>query len=146
MRTTGAFLALAALVLGTAACDVTPDYLKEQGRRSRLKALGVEQFDSARAFKLAGMSTHREIQIDAARPGELDGDTLDPGYHEFHMRCGSCHAVPSPASKPGYLWEASLSRMKKNWSDAGLMPMSAEDEAAVLRFLKDHAADATRGR
>lgn len=146
MTTARTVVALAVLASAAGACDVTPDYLKEQGRRNRLNALGVEQFDSAGTFKLAGMSTHREIRIKAARPGELDGDSTDPGYHEFHMRCGSCHQVPSPSTKPAYMWDASLSRMKKNWTDAGLMPMSSEDETAVRRFLKDHASDATRGR
>jgi len=137
-KTGGAALVL---ILLAAACDARPDYLKESGRRQRLQALGVERFDSADAFKLAGMSTHKEVQIDALKPGELGADTLDPAFHVFHMRCGSCHEVPSPRSKPAYLWDAAMSRMKKNAADAGLMPISPEDEATVLRFLREHAAD-----
>lgn len=128
-------------LLATAACDATPDYVKEQARQKRLADLGIERFDSAGRFDLAGMSTHREIEIQALKPRELEGDTLGPDYRTFHMRCGSCHEVPSPSSKPAYLWEASLSRMKKNAADAGLMPMAPEDEASVLRFLREHAAD-----
>lgn len=128
-------------LVATAACDASPDYLKEQGRRRRLAAVGVERFDSAAAFRLAGMSTHREIEIDALNPRALGSDTLGAAYHVFHMRCGSCHDVPSPSSKPGYLWEAVMSRMKTNARDAGLMPISSDDEAVVLRFLREHAAD-----
>jgi hypothetical protein len=133
---------LVALTFG-AACDATPDYLKEQARRDRLVALGVVRFDSAGAFQLAGMSTRRKVALVPLESGELPvADTLGLGYHTFHMRCASCHDVPSPATKPGYLWEATMSRMKKNAADAGLMPISEEDEAIVLDFLREHASDA----
>lgn len=134
------FAALITLA-ATAACDASPDYLKQQGRRRRLAALGIERFDSAAAFRLAGMSTHRDIRIDALDPSTLGPDTLDPAYHVFHMRCGSCHEVPAPSSKPGYLWDAVMSRMKTNARDAGLMPIGPDDEAIVLRFLQEHAGD-----
>jgi hypothetical protein len=133
-------MGLLALV-AAAACDATPNYLKEQADQKRLATLGVERFDSAGAFKLAGMSTFRVIAIDALKPGELGTDTLDPAYHVLHMRCGSCHAVPSPGSTPAFLWDATLSRMKKNAADAGLMPIDPRDEAEVLRFLREHASD-----
>lgn len=140
-----ASLALFLVVLvGTAACDATPDYLKEQARRKRLSEVGVEQFDSAGAFALAGMSTHREIQIEALDPLTLGADTLASGYHTLHMRCGSCHEVPDPATKPAYLWDGVISRMKKNAADAGLVPMSGEDEREVLKFLRNHAEDRRR--
>ena len=141
MRAPRATAGTALLLLLVAACDARPDYLKESARRRHLETLGVEKFDSAGLFKLAGMSTRREIQIDLLTPRELGADTLDPAFHVFHMRCGSCHAVPSPGSKPGYLWDAAMSRMKKNASDAGLMPISADDEETVLRFLRAHASD-----
>ena len=127
-------------LVASAACDASPNYLKEQARRQRLAALGIERFDSAAAFQLAGMSTHREIKIDALDPRDLGADTLDPAYHVFQMRCGSCHDVPSPGSKPAFLWESAMSRMKKNAADAGLMPIRPEDEATVVRFLREHAA------
>lgn len=134
------------VLLVASACDVQPDYLKESARKRRIEALGVEHFDSAGAFKLAGLSTHREIKISALRPREVGADTLSPEFHVYHMRCGSCHDAPSPGSRPGYLWEASMSRMKKNAQDAGLLPITAEDQAAVLRFLRRHASDAAKSR
>jgi len=128
-------------LVAAAACDTTPGYLKEQAGRRRLAALGVDRFDSAGVFKLAGMSTFHLVEIDALKPGELGADTLDPAYHLLHMRCGSCHEVPSPGSRPAYLWDAAMSRMTKNAARAGLMPISAGDEAEVLRFLREHASD-----
>jgi hypothetical protein len=135
-------LAGLATLMATGACDGSGGPLEEQGRLRRLAGLGIERFDSAAAFRLAGMSTHRQIQLDVLDPRKLGADTLDPTYHLLHMRCGSCHGVPAPSSKPAFLWEASLSRMKKNIADAGLMPMTPDDEAQVLRFLREHAADA----
>lgn len=134
-------LAGLAFLFLAAGCDATPDYLKERAGQRRLAAAGVEGFDSAGAFRLAGMSTFRVIEIDALKPGALGADTLDPAYHVLHMRCGSCHGVPAPGSKPGYLWEAAMSRMKKNAADAGLLPIDPRDEAEVLRFLREHASD-----
>jgi hypothetical protein len=107
--------------------------------------VGVTRFDSAGAFRLAGMSTHREIDLVPLKPRELSAaDTADAGYHTFQMRCGSCHDVPSPASMPAYMWEAEMVRMKKNAADAGLLPITPEDEALVVEFLRRHASDARR--
>lgn len=137
-------LALAGVTMALAAvagCDPTPDYLKEEARRMRLAELGVELYDSTGTYELAGMSTHREIDIPLLRPEDLGADTLDPAFDVFALRCGSCHAVPAPGAKPAYLWDAALSRMRKNAEDAGLMPMGPDDEALVRRFLREHAAD-----
>lgn len=130
-----------ALLAVAAACDASPGYLKDEGRRHRLAELGVERFDSTGRYRLAGVSATRDVEVAALKPGELGADTLDAGYHAFGMRCGTCHDVPSPGSKPAYLWDAVVSRMKRNARDAGLMPMSPGNEAAVLRFLREHAAD-----
>lgn len=124
-----------------AACDATPGYLQEQGRRQRLADAGVEGFDTTGSFQLAGMSTYRIIDIEALEPRRLGRDTLDTAFHTYRMRCGSCHVVPSPDTKPAYLWDATVSRMKKNAAAAGLMPMSRHDEAVVLGFLREHAAE-----
>ena len=136
----GAAAVLFAL-LGAGGCDATPGHLEERADRRRLSDLGVERFDSAAAFKLAGMSTYRAIEIDALRPSELGADTLDPEYPGLQRRGGWCRAVPSPGGRPAYLWDAALSRMKKNAADAGLMPIDPRDEAEVLRFLREHASD-----
>lgn len=135
-------LALLLVALAAAACDAPGGYLAEQGRRHRLAELGVEPFDSTGTYKLAGVSTVKRIEIpkklDARRLGR---DTLDPAFNVFRTRCRACHELPAPDAKPAYLWDATLSRMKKNAADAGLMPWSATDEAAIRGFLEEHAAD-----
>ncbi len=73
---------------------------------------------------------------------KLGADTLDATFEAFRMRCRACHELPAPDSKPAYLWDATLSRMKKNAADAGLLPWSATDENAIRAFLEEHAAKA----
>jgi len=127
-------------ILFAAACDTSPAYLREEGRRRHLQSLGIEGFDSGGAYALAGVSTMRRIDIATLDPRKLGEDTLDGAYRVLLMRCGACHDVPAPDSKPAYLWESVVSRMKKNAQDAGLMPMDPGDEVAVLGFLREHAA------
>ncbi len=131
-------LATAALLLaGTVACDNSGGYLAEQGRRRRLAEqgrrhrlaeLGVQPFDSTGRYALEGVST-------------LGRDTLDGAFKTFRARCQACHDLPAPGSKPAYLWDATLSRMRKDVAEAGLMPWSSMDEAAIRRFLEDHTSD-----
>lgn len=130
-----------ALLLVMAACDASPAYLREEGRRKHLADLGIQRFDSAQAYRLAGVSALRILSVPAMRPGELGADTADAAFGVFSMRCGACHDRPSPGAKPAYMWAATLSRMKKNAEDAGLLPMSAEDETLILGLLQKHAAD-----
>lgn len=128
------------LAAGLAACDATPAPLRERARRQRLSAIGIERFDTTGSYKLAGMSTYRIIDLEPLDPRVLGVDTLDPDYDVYRMRCGACHRAPAPGSKPAFLWAPTMSRMRKNAADAGLMPMSDRDEAAVLRFLRERAA------
>lgn len=130
-----------AVLLLAAACDTGPAYLREEGRRRHLQELGVERFDGGGDYRLAGVSAVRTIQVEPMKPGALGADTADAAFGLFSMRCGACHDRPAPGSKPAYLWESVVSRMRKNAQDAGLMPPSAEDEALILGFLQRHAAD-----
>ncbi|MHB1192839.1 MAG: hypothetical protein ACYC6F_07305 [Longimicrobiales bacterium] len=64
-----------ATLMATSACDGSGGQLEEQGRLRRLAGLGIERFDSAAAFRLAGMSTHRQIQLDVVDPRKLGGNS-----------------------------------------------------------------------
>ena len=128
------------VLLAATACDATPANVKEQGKRRRLAALGIETFDGSGTHRLAGVSATRIISVEPLDARALDGDTLGAGYRLLSMRCGACHQPPAPASKPAWLWEGTVARMRQNAREAGLMPMSAGDEAEVLRFLQRHAA------
>lgn len=127
------------LLSAVAACDALPPAVKDQGRARRLAELGIERFDSTGAYRLAGVSATRTIEVPPLKRGELEGDTLSAGYRAFRMRCQACHELPSPSAHPAYLWEGVVGRMRTNALNAGLMPMSPDDEATVVSFLQKHA-------
>ena len=130
------------LISALAACDALPPAVKDQGRARRLAELGIERFDSTGAYRLAGVSATRTIEVPPLKGGELEGDTLGAGYRAFRMRCQACHELPSPSAHPASLWEGIVGRMRTNAMSAGLMPMAQDDEAAVVSFLQKHAGSA----
>lgn len=128
-----------AVLVGVASCGGIPDSILEQGRERRLKAAGVETFDSTGSHELAGMSATRIIEIEPIDVRSLGVDMEGEEYKAFHARCSACHAAPTPDDRPAFLWPGVLKRMSENQLEAGLMPMSATDKARVLEFLERHA-------
>ncbi len=135
------YVALSWGALAAAGCDGVPRSVLEDAREVRLKREGIETFDSTGEAPLAGVSALRIIEIEPLDRRSLGSDTLSRGYRTFVMRCRACHEVPDPAALPAYQWPGVLSRMKRNVARAGLVPMSAEDERAVLDFLQRHGGE-----
>lgn len=133
--------ALLLALLAAASCSGGSDRVAERAARQRLADVGLERFDSAGSFRLAGVSAVRDVEIEPLDVRHLEGDTTSAGYHLLVSRCAACHAVPAPASKDAYLWSGVLSRMRHNAAEAGLLPNTREDEALLLQFLQRHAAD-----
>jgi hypothetical protein len=127
------------LLSAVVACDALPPAVKDQRRARRLAELGIERFDGADAYQLAGVSATRTIEVPPPKRGELEGDTLGAAYRAFRMRCQGCHELPSPSAHPTSLWEGIVARMRTNSLNAGLMPMTPVDEATVVSFLRKHA-------
>ncbi len=124
MIPSGRFVAMAVLLLaGAAACDSSGGSLERQGRQQGPAETGVV------------------IEVPKLDARKLGADTLDPAFRVFRERCQGCHDAPAPDSKPASLWDTTIDRMKKNVAEAGLMPWSATDEAAIRRFLDDHASN-----
>lgn len=128
-------------LLVMASCGGLPEQVLEDGRQRQLEAAGVGAFDTTGTFELAGVSTHRRIELEPLNVRRLNGDTVGPAYAAFHSRCSACHAAPAPDSKPAYMWSGVMKRMSQNQLDAGLMPIRPGDEAIVLDFLERHAED-----
>lgn len=136
-----AAIILAGLLSGAAGCDFNPvpEHVREPGRRHRLEAVGVETFDSSGVNQLAGVSALRRIDVEPLDRSALDGDTLSAEFTTFLARCGACHDVPDPGSKTAAQWRSTLARMTHNQRQAGLLPMSRQQEGAVLEYLRRHA-------
>jgi hypothetical protein len=66
-----------------------------------------------------------------------------PGFHEYAMRCSSCHALPDPAVYPAKRWIGKVDEMKEHIRRAGIMPPEESQLEAVREFLGE-ASDSLR--
>ena len=124
-----------AVLLITACADREPGHGPQE---AVVPANPVQVTDPSGRFALAGISATLDLDIKPLQRSQLAGDTLGPTFHLFMARCGACHTVPAPGSKPADQWSAVVDRMRVNASAAGLMPSSAEDESIILDFLQRH--------
>lgn len=89
----------------------------------------------------AGISARAPIDV-ARLPDELAARLHGSAdFHRLSHRCGVCHATPDPRLHTQADWPAVIDRMAGVIRDAGLLPLGAEDRAAVLRILTMHASD-----
>lgn len=138
-RRTAFGLCMAAYPLLTG-CDTLPDYIKEDLQEQRLAETGVAQVDPSGTSPSAGLSILRQIEVEALDPREIGADTATQGFHRLVHRCGSCHSTPSPKIRNSAEWSYIFSRMEKHMKEAGLIPLSQEDQTLILTFLQKHAA------
>ncbi|MEX0892475.1 MAG: hypothetical protein WEB88_09925, partial [Gemmatimonadota bacterium] len=59
-----------------------------------------------------------------------------PGFHEFAMRCSSCHELPDPAAYPAELWIGKVNVMRQHIRRAGVMPPAETELQAAQKFLR----------
>lgn len=84
-------------------------------------------------------------RVPAADEGEL-ADLEDlPGFHEYAMRCSSCHVLPDPAAYPAKRWIGKVAEMREHIERAGVIPPDREELEAATGFL-GAASDSLRGR
>ena len=137
MRLFGLSLATLPFLSG---CDTLPDYVREDLQEMRLAETGVEELDPTGNSPSAGLSILRKIEVEALDPREVGADTTTEGFHRLVHRCGSCHSTPSPKIRNATEWKYVFSRMEKHMKEAGLIPLSQEDQALILTFLQKHSA------
>jgi mono/diheme cytochrome c family protein len=69
-------------------------------------------------------------------------DADSPGAQVYQARCGTCHPPHEPRSLTAAMWEVQLERMRETMRRRGVMPLTADEQALVLAYLKAHATDA----
>ena len=128
------------LLLG--ACGGTGDGPadRESGTEGSEETVASVNVDPSARFALAGISTLLQLDIPPVIHSELEGDTLGRPFHVFLERCGGCHQVPAPGSKPATEWRDVVDRMRTNVEYAGLMPFSTEERDLILGFLGRHGS------
>lgn len=98
----------------------------------------------------ARSNTAAGISVLPKRVPAVDEDTLAdledvPGFHEYAMRCSSCHALPDPAAYPAKQWIGKVAEMREHIERAGVVPPEPEELEAATRFL-GAASDSLRQR
>jgi hypothetical protein len=68
-----------------------------------------------------------------------------PGFHDYAMRCSSCHELPDPAAYPAKRWIGKVDEMREHIRRAGIMPPEESQLEAALQFL-GAASDTLRER
>lgn len=137
----GAALAAFASVTGCGGEPPDPERVGDPPPSATV-GLSPEMLDPTGGAPEAGISAGLRPRLDPLDPDELHGDTASRRYHAFRQRCGGCHRPPSPSSKPPSEWPDVVRRMESHVGDAGLLPFSDGERAAIRRFLLRHA----RGR
>lgn len=62
-----------------------------------------------------------------------------PDAQLYVNRCGSCHQAIQPGSLTAEMWRMQVEAMRGKIADAGLTPLSPEEENAILAYLRRHA-------
>lgn len=130
---TGARFTLIAVVLGAGIFAAWRRSAVEAAER--LAAIETSLLRSwARSETGAGVSI---LPIRVPRTGEKALRALEdiPGFHEYAMRCSSCHELPDPAAYTAKHWIGKVDQMRGHIDRAGVMPPPQEELSAVTEFL-----------
>lgn len=69
-------------------------------------------------------------------------DADSPGAQVYQARCGTCHPPHEPRSLTAAMWELQVNRMRETMRRRGVTPLSDDEQALVLAYLRAHATDA----
>lgn len=119
---------------------------EQAGREAAERREGVETSRTrawARANTAAGVSVLPK-RVPAADRRELRRLEALPGFHEYAMRCSSCHALPNPAAYAPREWVGKVAEMERVIERASVMPPPPGELDAAADFL-GAAADSLRG-
>ena len=62
-----------------------------------------------------------------------------PGAQLYKQRCDTCHRVFAPSTLKYEMWKFQVDRMQGEMARRGLPPLTAEERATVLDYLKRHS-------
>ena len=62
-----------------------------------------------------------------------------PGARLYQQRCDTCHRIFAPSSLKYEMWKFQVDRMQGEMARRGLPPLTAEERATVLDYLKRHS-------
>ena len=105
---------------------------EEAERREAIEASKVRTW--ARTRTSAGISVLPK-RVPAADEAELRDLEGVPGFHEYAMRCSSCHVLPDPGAYPAKQWVGKVAEMREHIRRAGVLPPEQSELDTVAAFL-----------
>jgi cytochrome c5 len=69
-------------------------------------------------------------------------DADSAGARLYQARCGTCHALHEPRALTAAMWEVQVDRMRETMRRRGVAPLTVEEQALLLEYLRAHATDA----
>lgn len=103
----------------------------------RREAVQTSLFRSwARAEAGAGTSIVPKPRVPAASERTIREVRDLPGFHEYAMRCSSCHVLPDPGAHEARRWAGTMERMRHHIQRSGTMPPPEDQLEAALEFLR----------
>jgi hypothetical protein len=103
----------------------------------RREAVETSLFRSwVRAETGAGMSIVPKSRVPAASERTIREVSDLPGFHEYAMRCSSCHVLPDPGAHEARRWAGTMERMRHHIQRSGTMPPPEEELESALEFLR----------
>jgi Dihaem cytochrome c len=69
-------------------------------------------------------------------------DANSPGAQLYQARCGTCHPLHEPRALTAAMWEIQVDKMRETMRRRGVTPLTADEQALLLSYLRAHATDA----
>ncbi len=70
-------------------------------------------------------------------------DADSAGARLMHDKCGKCHGPPQPATHVAAAWPGVVDRMLAHRMRKAYAPLSPDEQATLLDYLRKHARGAT---
>lgn len=123
-------VATGAGLIGVWRLDAAEDARREEG----IEASRVRGW--ARSEGGAGPSVLPLNRVPVADEKQLRELEELPGFHDYAMRCSSCHQLPDPAAYPAKRWIGKVDEMREQIRRAGIMPPPESELEAAREFLR----------
>jgi hypothetical protein len=101
--------------------------------RSWVSGIGARNGRAATVLVAAGAA----LAAMACSPQLPEPDS--PAAQLYKQRCDTCHRVFAPSSLKYEMWKFQVNRMQGEMVRRGLPPLTAEERATILDYLKRHS-------
>src|SRR5271156_3605367 len=91
-----------------------------------------------RAASKIALAMLAAVLVAGCKPAGLP-DASSPAAQLYVSRCGNCHAPYDPHELTAAMWDTQITMMEVKMQTAGLPPLTPDDRASILEYLKSNA-------